>query len=437
MEKYARSHREFIPPLLAAVYILALSWWDFAPELVDEDKPDVDELEQIAFHSLRSSANRPKLSTVQAGLLLLQSPNRTSVWQLTCQLVAIGQDLGLHRDCSTWHIPQWERGLRKRLAWALYMQSTWSSLVLGRPLHFPPLSSDWAVQSVTSDDFPESAVDESDEDGSTEVEKGRTMFSAMISLTKLVAEVLNELYSTRAESDILSASDRTKFVLGKAKNLQLKLKQWYGGLPDSLKMSSNAKIGKLNSVGSLHASYFAAEMTLHRAVLHSLTANTDPYLVQVCRSAAKERLSASVELFNSLRAEHLESFWYFASSYNFALTGVFAALCMSTSQDQDEAQYYQQQLQSYRWRLKVSGKNVEFLKTGVGILEKSVGSMLKRTERRTSDGSLQAFMTALSPVAATPPEPLPYLVSGFEDYDNDHSEFFMSPSMDNSSFLGL
>lgn len=437
MEKYARSHREFIPPLLAAVYILALSWWEFAPELVDEEKPVVEELEKIAFHSLKSSANRPKLSTVQAGLLLLQNPNRTSVWQLTCQLVAIGQDLGLHRDCSTWHIPRWERGLRKRLGWALYMQSTWSSLTLGRPLQFPPSTSDWAVQPVTSDDFPESAIDESDEDGSTEVEKGRTMFSAMISLTKLVAEVLNDLYSTKAESEISMAFDRTKFVLGKVKDLQMKLKQWYGSLPESLRVSSDAKVGKLNSVGSLHASYFAAEMTLHRAVLHSLTANTDPYLIQVCKSAAKERLNASIELFNSLRAEHLESFWYFASSYNFALTGVFAALCMSTSQDQDEAQYYQQQLQSYRWRLKVSGKNVEFLKTAVGILEKSVGSMLKRTERRTSDGSLQAFMTALSPVAATPPDPIPYSVSGFEDYENDTSDFFMSPSVESRSFIGL
>lgn len=437
LEKYARSHREFIPSLLAAVYILALSWWDYAPDLSDEVKPNVDELEKIAFHSLKSSASRPKLSTVQAGLLLLQSPKRTSVWQMTCQLVAIGQDLGLHRDCSTWHIPQWERGLRKRLAWALYMQSTWSSLTQGRPLQFPPSTYDWAVQAVISDDFPESAADESDEDGSTEVEKGRAMFSAMITLTKLIAELLNDLYSTRAESEILAAFDRTAFVLGKVKGLQLKLKRWYGSLPESLKMSSNAKVGKLNSVGSLHASYFAAEITLHRAVLHSLTANTDPYLVQVCRSAAKERLNASIELFNSLKAEHLESFWYFASSYNFAITGVFAALCMSTSLDQDEAQFYQQQLQKYRWRLKVSGKNVEFLKVAVQMLEKSVGSMLKRAERRTSDGTLQAFMTALSPVAATPPEPVSYTVTGFEDYEHDTSDFFMSPSMDSRSLLGL
>lgn len=413
-----------MPPLLAAVYILALCWWDYSEELTGEIKPDADELENIAFHSFKASADRPKLSTLQAGLLLLQRSSGHSRWQLTAQLVSIGQELGLHRDCSTWHIPRWERGLRKRLAWALYMQSTWSSLMLGRPLQWAPTTHDWAVQPVTSDDFPESAADESDEDGSTEVETGRTSFSAMISLTKVLAEILHELYSTQAESVINAATDRTNFVLAKVKSPQLKLRTWYAQLPDSLKITANTKIGKLNSNGSLHASYFATEMTIHRAILHSLNARTDPYLVQVCRSAAKERLGASINLFNELRAEHLESFWYFASPFNFALVGIFAALCMATSLEADEAAYYQQQLQRYRWRLRVSSKNVDFLKAAVQILEKSVGSMVKRTEKTSSDGTVQAFMTALSPVAISPPEPMPYMIADFDNFDKVEAELF-------------
>ena len=435
LEKYARSHREFVPPLLAAVYILALNWWEYSSDLVGEERPDVAELEAIAFHSFESSAKRPKLSTVQAGLLLLQRPKCTSIWQLTSQLVAIGQDLGLHRDCSTWHIPHWERGLRRRLAWALYMQSTWGSLTQGRPSHFPPGTSDWAVQPVTSHDFPESAADEDEEDGSTEVEKGRTSFSAMISLTKALSDVLHNIYSARAESEVVNAHDRTKFVLGKVKDLQLKLRRWYSELPESLRMSSNSKIGKLSSIGWLHTSYFAVEMTLHRAVLHSLNANTDPYLIQVCRSAAKERLSAAIELFNQLRPEHLQAFWYFASSFNFALIGVFAALCMASSQDQEEAQYYQQQLQGYRWRLRVSSKNVEFLEAAVQNLEKSVGSMLKRTEQKRSDGTLQAFMTTLSPVATTPPDAMPYYVPTFEDFETNTTDLVIADSANSRHFF--
>jgi hypothetical protein len=33
-EKYNRSYREFSPPILAAVYILAINWWDHSEELI-------------------------------------------------------------------------------------------------------------------------------------------------------------------------------------------------------------------------------------------------------------------------------------------------------------------------------------------------------------------------------------------------------------------
>lgn len=121
IEKYERSHREFSPPLLAAIYILAINWWEHEEELASLPKPNVRELERLVRTTLADSMYRPKLSTIQAGLLLSQRPEGDQ-WAPTAQLVAIGQELGLHLDCSSWKIPPWERGLRKRLAWALYMQ---------------------------------------------------------------------------------------------------------------------------------------------------------------------------------------------------------------------------------------------------------------------------------------------------------------------------
>jgi hypothetical protein len=187
LEKYQRTHREFSPPLLAAVYILALNWWSYSSELALLPKPDVPELEKMAFKTMNDIIHRPKLSTIQAGLLLLQRPEGDS-WALTTQLVGLGQDLGLHLDCSNWRIPTWERGLRKRLAWALFVQDKWGSLVHGRPSHIP--TTDWAVKPLSESDFPESAADEDDEDGSTEVEKGRTLFCEMITLTEILAIIL-------------------------------------------------------------------------------------------------------------------------------------------------------------------------------------------------------------------------------------------------------
>ena len=314
LEKYSRTHREFSPPLLAAVYILALNWWSYSTELVKMKKPDVAELEDVAYRTLQDVSHRAKLSTVQAGLLLLQRPDSNQAWQLTAQLVAIGQDLGLHLDCSNWRIPLWEKGLRKRLAWALLMQDTWSALIYGRPPHISPMY--WAVQPVISSDFPESAADEDEEDGSTEVEKGRSLFSAMITLTKMLAEVLEGLYSLKSEMEVKNSYDSTKAILERAKPIQLKLRSWYAEMPEALRMDAT-RVGKLSSVGYLHLAYFATEITLHRRILRSLGHSTDPYMIQICRSAAKARLISAMDFFNRLKPEHLQSFWYFRLQVQF------------------------------------------------------------------------------------------------------------------------
>lgn len=59
------------------------------------------------------------------------------------------QLLGLHRDSSRWKLPKWERSLRKRLWWALYIDDKWNSYTYGRPVNIegarstiPPLSLD-------------------------------------------------------------------------------------------------------------------------------------------------------------------------------------------------------------------------------------------------------------------------------------------------------
>jgi hypothetical protein len=247
LEKYERTHRVFSPPLLAAVYLLALNWWSYSSELALLPKPHVSRMEELALRSMGNVVHRPKLSTIQAGLLLLQRPEGDS-WALTSQLVGIGEELGLNLDCTEWRIPSWERGLRKRLAWALFMQDKWGSLVHGRPSHIN--SCDWDVQLLEEEDFPENAAGEDDEDGSTEVEKGRTLFCEMIKLTKILARILSSFYTLKAESEIeLRAHEGVRWILEIAKPLQLALRQWFSDLPAVLKME-NLAARKLSSTGS-------------------------------------------------------------------------------------------------------------------------------------------------------------------------------------------
>ncbi|KAJ9663232.1 Fungal specific transcription factor [Neophaeococcomyces mojaviensis] len=421
VEKYARGYREFSPPLLAAIYILALNWWTFDPALAKLPRPDVGRLQTLAFRSLSEVATRAKLSTVQAGILLLQRSTPDSTWQLTSQLVAIGQDLGLHLDCTHWRIPTWERALRKRLAWALFMQDTWSALIYGRPPHITPQN--WAVQPIIPEDYPESPNDEADgEDdadsplSADDMERGRTTYTTMIQLTKLLAEILESLYSQKSELEIRQSFDSTKAVLERAKPIQLKLRAFFADMPECLRMDSTTNAGKISSVGYLHLAYFATEITLHRRVIRSLSAQTDPYLIQICRSAAKARLISALEYFNRLKPEHLQSFWYFASKFNFALIGTFAGLCFVTSVSHEEAAFYQMRLQEYRWVLRISRKNMEFLEIASGILESAVGVLLRNAD--SLDSKKLAFPMLQQSVDDSPTGPMEESTSedGYGEY---------------------
>ncbi|TAQ90323.1 hypothetical protein B7494_g1396 [Chlorociboria aeruginascens] len=363
-EKYNRSYREFSPPILAAVYILAINWWDHSEELVNLARPDLRELERMARVTLTDAMYRPKLSTVQAGLLLSQRPEGDQ-WAPTAQLVAIGQELGLHLDCTNWKIPPWERGLRKRLAWALYMQDKWGSLVHGRPSHI--LASNWAVLPLSLNDFPDDEYDESDSEESAEYSHGRLLFIQMIVLSQILAEVLDTFYTLQAMATVTAAGPQgTQLVLQLAKPVQLKLKEWFTALPPCLRMDASAtspNAQKLSSTGYLHLSYFATEITLHRRIIRSLSPSPsspplDPYIQHICRSAAKTRLISAMDFVNRLNTSHLQSFWYFSSKTNFALIGTFGSLLWATSPGREEADWYRRRLGEYRWTLGVSAKGV-------------------------------------------------------------------------------
>jgi hypothetical protein len=366
LEKYERSYREFSPPILAAVYILAINWWEHCEELARIPRPNVTELERLIRTTLADAMYRPKLSTVQAGLLLSQRPEGDQ-WAPTAQLVAIAQELGLHLDCSNWKIPPWEKGLRKRLAWALYMQDKWGALVHGRPSHI--FTANWGVQNLNANDFPDVEWDEEDEEEEQDIQRGRLLFTRVVQLSQILAEILETFYTLNAMQGVTDAGPQgTQLVLSMAKPIQLKLKEWYSGLPGSIRLDSqssssfstpSASPNRFTSVGYLHLAYFATEITLHRRIIRSLASTgsaVDPYVQHICRSAAKARLISAMDFVNRLTPTHLRSFWYFASKTNFALIGTFGSLLWATSPGREEAEWYRRRLGEYRWTLSVSAR---------------------------------------------------------------------------------
>ncbi|TAQ86025.1 hypothetical protein B7494_g5654 [Chlorociboria aeruginascens] len=368
LEKYNRSYREFTPPVLAAVYILASNWWSYSPDLVNIPKPDIQKLENLVPKMMSYLLNRPKLSTVQAGLLLLQRPDGDS-WGLTGQMMALAHNLGLHLDCSKWKIPEWERGLRKKLAWALFMQDKWGALVHGRPSFI--VRDNWAVKPVESKDFPETTIDDDHEEGSLEIEKGKLLFIHRISLTEILADILDTFFTLRATMDLENEGENATIItLEKARTIQLRLKEWYANLPVSLALGET-RARKLSSTGCLHLSYFAAEVTLHRAIIRFDSLGLDEHLRTITRCAAKMRFISAVQLVNKLEPAHLQSFWYFSAKINLAIIATFGSVLWATATNAEESEFYRSQLAEYRWTLRVSSKAAEFMKFTVGMLDAS------------------------------------------------------------------
>jgi hypothetical protein len=403
VERYRNGDRSFSPALLAGMYILALNWWSFNPNLAKYSKPDAARLEVIAMKSLTVAMERPKLSTIQAGLLLLQRPEADS-WSLTTQLVAIGQELGLHLDCTTWSVPLWERGLRKRIAWALYMQDKWSSLIHGRPSHI--FNANWAVKPIGEEDFNEEGDgyeirEEETEDEQEENHRGRILFAQMIALTQIMAEVMDTFYTQVAIHDFANAGRKsTELILQRAKPVQIKLRQWHEQLPAEVKMHAPLSKNKLTSIGYLHLAYFATEITLHRRIVQSLdSTNPDSYGLFMCRNAAKTRLISAMDFVNRLKPEHLQAFWYFASKVNFTLIGTFGSLLWATAPAKEEAEFYKLRLREYRWTLSVSSKRADFLDYAVSMLDAS-RAMLNNLAEKPS--LAEQISTAGVPPAAPP-----------------------------------
>lgn len=411
-----RERRQLSPLLLAAVYVLTLKFVDVGTSQTVR-RPDAARLESTALKLLTESLPSPSISTIQAGLLLTQKSTLATA-SLNGQLVTGGFELGLHQDCSNWRMKTWEKGLRKRLAWALYMQDKWSALVHGRPSHI--FAFNWTVKDLVEQDFSDAFVSgtgSAHDEGS--VGHGPLLFCHMVALTTILSDILDRFYTLQAAEDFNAAGNqRTRIILEKAKPAQIRLKEWFSSLPPSLKMESST--GELVETitdeharnGALHLAYFATEITLHRCIVRSLaTDGTDAYLGHICRSAAKTRLISAMDFVNRLRPAHLRSFWPASARTNFSLIGSFGMLLRITAPTSEESEFYRVRLCEYRWTLSVSHKNAEFMGFALESLDNAT-ALDKHVPEKPNIDELMAS-------SSKQPTRMPIMTGSYEDAMGD------------------
>lgn len=359
------------------------------------------------IQAIQNAYHRPKLSSVEATLLLLQckpedplNPDHTWTWGYTGQVVAVGEALGLHLDASNWAIPQWERSLRKRLSWAVFMQDKWTALAYGRPSHIH--EDDWAVSDVSYNDFVTSenvdlpAGDETE--ASTDSETGNAEFVNMVNLTKVVDQILVKFLNLKncTRQDTVELYNEGLPILES-------LASWHAGLAPSLSMEVQS-MRRLCSNGYLHLSYYGAVVSLLRRLIRSTALApicTDIFVLNQTRQLAHETAAAAMKFVSSLRADQLEAFWYFNTPFVFSLIGSFSTLLLCTSRTEAERAHWRDYLNQYLWHLRIMGKASEPMRYAVNRLE---GAILKGMEH--------ALVVQLDE-PAEPTEPL--AATAFED----------------------
>ena len=124
-----------------------------------------------------------------------------------------------------------------------------------RPTHI--MDQNWDVRPLEVDDFPETANDENDEEGSAEVEKGRLIFVNLISLTEILSDIIDAFYTLKASK----RSESTMKALERAKPLQIRLKTWYSTLQPLLSIDEN-RSRKLSSTGKSQTNAFIPEISI-------------------------------------------------------------------------------------------------------------------------------------------------------------------------------
>jgi hypothetical protein len=404
LDKHADSHLHFAPSLLAAVYLVALDWQLYDTTLVSgaggHGEPDRARLEELAERAMTDDVKRPKLSTLQAGLLLLQCCRRSTSgdWPFAAQMIAVAQGLGLHLDCSSWSLPEWEKGLRRRLGWALFLQDRWGAFLHGRPpmMH----EDDWDLQPCSPADFPEmleNLVTDAEEaspsnsnpntpaTGSVDIDSGRELFMRHIELAQILSDVMRLFYSAKATKpggtlDCLGPVA----VVEMAKPFVLRLRKWLTDLPECLQVDTESSATRsrppmtdfsLCGSGSLYLAHAATEIALHRALVRALTPEAPVELHAAVRAAARTRLQAAINLMASLRPEHMASFWGGAASHQVATIGGLAGLLWATTESMEETSWCVARAEELRWALRVRAAAAPFAKTALRLLEGSIGSL--------------------------------------------------------------
>ena len=341
--------------------------------------PSAQRLWQIVWLAASHEAHTPHLATVQSCLLLIQRVNDdryvmdTSFrWSLIAWTIALAQSLGLPTDCSNWNqIPAWEKRLRRRLWWAVYVVDKWSFMSAGLASHIR--HDDFDVSPLAVADF---ATGEGTEPGTEDTSHPSSHFFHLVELSRILADILDSFFSLRA-----SARTQRDFGLSLsiARPLRTRLKEWknnFDAFLSTLRSNSQPSPGKLNGNASLGLAYPVATIILFRALLRPLESpamsleNSERIAAdhEAVRVGAKACCIESVEFVEGLGRNVWDAFWHSWSRAGFATVSSLMVRLLITSESQVEKLELKDLIKRWRWALRTGGGNSGNVLMSLGLL---------------------------------------------------------------------
>ncbi|KAL3425162.1 hypothetical protein PVAG01_04443 [Phlyctema vagabunda] len=335
LRSYASDKLSLPASLRGAIYGLGCAYWDQDETLKGRTRITQPELFEYAHAALNRELDSPKLSTLQACLLVIhEQPDVTGttespkVWTYACQATACAQSLGLHQDPSYWKIEAWEKCLRKKLWWAVYYTDKWSSLNHGNPSHILPDSFDTSelrYEDLACDEdvigLPGWSLIEARDRSYKAHDAAR--FLESIKLSRILDNLLDNSFTLQAYCQTLRKSDQDRLLT--AERYHIQINDRLSMLPRSLVMDYSP-VEKENMNGALHVTFFAVRFMVLRALMAPATATSkaDP----TSRLCQKFQLGLQegqrfVEFMSGVRTMDVRVFWSRHSRTNLVICANF------------------------------------------------------------------------------------------------------------------
>ncbi|CEP14865.1 hypothetical protein [Parasitella parasitica] len=360
----------------------------FSPEELNE----IEESMRNKAHKLMSIVyKRSMISTVQALMLLSMfmghgenDEEDTSHWFITGMAIRMAQDLGLHRDCSKWLIPDYEIELRKRIWYGAYLMDRWVAAELGRPISIidnefdvelpSPYELNYtsSVNKAENPDFTPILILEAEE----ALQGNKPVYSSfvyLVTLSQIAGQVLVGLHSTRAKQNRLNSLELVNI-------LDRNLSNWKTSLPAELQVDlSNPSHYFSTPAGVVNMAHGCVLLLLYRPFIRNHqddNTNLAFKALSICTATATNLLAI---------VEAMERDCFVALPWNMSVYSIFQAAIVFLHNAKGENEFVKEQGRQHLLRSSKVYLNDPYLKNTRVV--KVLQSLVENFDVQMEDGS--------------------------------------------------